>query len=108
RKRLLSAAVAVLPARAEGFGLAGAEALMCGVPLVVCSDGGGLLDLAETGAVRITEPMPEGLAAGIRELLDSASAREAARTAGESWRNRLAPPVVAERVESWYQEALSA
>jgi len=108
RKRLLSAAVAVLPARAEGFGLAGAEALMCGVPLVVCGDGGGLLDLAETGAVRITEPTPEGLAAGIRELVDSASAREAARTAGESWRNRLAPAVVAERVESWYQEALSA
>jgi glycosyltransferase involved in cell wall biosynthesis len=54
RQRLLGAAVAVLPARAEGFGLAGAEALMSGVPLVVCSDGGGLLDLGGTDAIRVT------------------------------------------------------
>jgi glycosyltransferase involved in cell wall biosynthesis len=108
RSRLLGAAVAALPARAEGFGLAGAEALMCGVPLVVCRDGGGLLDLAGTDAVRVVDPGTQGIVTGIGELLGSGSARTAAREAGAAWRARLAPAAVAERAESWYREALSA
>lgn len=109
RARLLGADVAVLPARAEGFGLAGVEALMCGVPLVVCRDGGGLLDLADPVAVRVVDPGVEGVARGIQQLLqDSGAARHAARTVGERWRERLAPAAVAERAESWYREALGA
>ena len=109
RERLLAAAVAVLPARAEGFGLAGAEALMCGVPLVVCSDGGGLLDLAGSDAVRVTDPSPKASARGLATSLArpprAMRAREALGTAGAA---RLSPPAVAERAESWYREALSA
>ena len=108
RARLLAAAVAVLPARAEGFGLAGAEALMSGVPLVVCRDGGGLLDLTGTEAVRVVDPGVQGLVRGIGELLASATARAAAHEAGTTWRARLSPPAVAERTEAWYREALSA
>ena len=108
RERLLAAAVAVLPARAEGFGLAGAEALMCGVPLVVCNDGGGLLDLAGSEAVRVTDPSAHGVGAGIGDILGSGRARQSARSAGESWRHRLAPAAVAEAAESWYREALRA
>ncbi len=109
RARLLAADVTVLPARAEGFGLAGVEALMCGVPLVVCRDGGGLLDLADPVAARVVDPGVEGVAMGIQQLLQtSAAAREAARTVGERWRQRLAPATVAERAESWYREALGA
>jgi len=100
--------VAALPARAEGFGLAGAEALMCGVPLVVCRDGGGLLDLAGTEAVRVVDPGVQGLVRGIGELLASSTARTSAREAGTIWRARLSPPAVAERAESWYREALRA
>ena len=108
RARILGAAVAVLPARAEGFGLSGAEALMSGVPLVVCEDGGGLLDLAGSEAVRVVRPTVDSLAGGIGELLSAPPAREAARSAGEEWRRRLSPVTVAERAESWYQEALRA
>ena len=32
----------------------------------------------------------------------------AAQAAGREWRQRLSPPTVAERAESWYREALSA
>ncbi|HKP27977.1 MAG TPA: glycosyltransferase family 4 protein [Gemmatimonadales bacterium] len=108
RSRLLHAGLAVLPARAEGFGLSGAEALMSGVPLVICEDGGGLLDLAGSDAVRVVPPTVDGVAGGIGDLLGSAAGRSAARTAGGQWRDRLSPPAVAERAESWYREALSA
>ena len=108
RARLLRAGLAVLPARAEGFGLSGAEALMSGVPLVVCEDGGGLLDLADSGAVRVVPPTVDGVAGGIGDLLNSAPARSAAHSAGVQWRHRLSPSAVAERAESWYREALSA
>ncbi len=108
RARLLHAGLAVLPARAEGFGLAGAEALMSGVPLVVCEDGGGLLDLAGSDAVRVVPPSVDGVASGIGDLLGSTAGRAAARTAGGQWRHRLSPSAVAERAESWYREALSA
>jgi glycosyltransferase involved in cell wall biosynthesis len=108
RARLLRAGLAVLPARAEGFGLAGAEALMSGVPLVVCEDGGGLLDLAGSDAVRVVPPTVDGVAGGIGDLLNSAPARSAAHSVGAQWRHRLSPSAVAERAESWYREALSA
>lgn len=108
RARLLEADVVVLPARDEGFGLAGAEALMCGVPLVICRDGGGLLDLADPECVRVVEPNPAGIARGVTELLQAPSARSAARSAGERWRERLAPAAVAARFEGWYREALGA
>ena len=108
RARVLRAAVAVLPARAEGFGLAGAEAVMSGVPLVVCDDGGGLLDLAGSEGVRVVSPTVDGIAGGIGDLLGSRTASAAARVAGEHWRARLSPDGVAARAESWYQEALSA
>ena len=108
RTRLLAAAVAVLPARAEGFGLAGAEALMSGVPLVVCRDGGGLLDLAGTEAVRVVDPGVQGIVRGASELLASGSARTVAREVGAGWRIRLSPLAVAEQAESWYREALRA
>ena len=108
RERVLQAEMAVLPAHAEGFGLSGAEALMLGVPLVVCEDGGGLLDLSGTEAVRVVPPSVNGVAGGIGDLLGASGARTAARIAGEQWRLQLAPAAVAERAESWYREALGA
>lgn len=104
---LAGADVAVLPARAEGLGLALAEALMCGVPIVLCRDGGGLLDLADPAASRVTEPDPAAIAAAVSELLAPA-ARSAARETGGAWRARLAPDAVAGRFEAWYREALDA
>jgi glycosyltransferase involved in cell wall biosynthesis len=102
-----SADVCLMPASDEGFGLAAAEALMQGVPVIACTDGGGLVDVVPThGAGRIVTATPNALASATLEILADPEARAAAHTAGVTWRERLAPEHVAERCLTWYQEAL--
>jgi len=97
------------PAREEGFGLAAAEALMAGVPVVACWDGGGLLDVVpETGAGRLTLPSAEALSDATLDLLQDPERLPLAKLVGESWRARLSPGHVAELCEAWYREALGA
>lgn len=106
---LMGADVALVPAVGEGFGLVAAEALMAGVPVVACRDGGGLLDVVPVaGAGRLAEPDPAALAQATGALLDDPGARAAARASGEEWRARLAPAAVAARFREWYAEALGA
>ena len=106
--RLARADLFVLPAREEGYGLAAAEALLCGVPAVVCADGGGLLDLVPpAGGGRVVAPDPAALAEGMMELLESREARDAAWEAGRRLRTALAPAAVAARAAEWYQRALA-
>jgi glycosyltransferase involved in cell wall biosynthesis len=106
---LATADVMLFPAQGEGFGLAAAEALMSGVPVVACWDGGGVLDVVpETGAGRLTLPSPDPMADTILGLLADPERLEVARLVGESWRARLAPDQVAELCEGWYREALGA
>jgi glycosyltransferase involved in cell wall biosynthesis len=101
--------VMIFPARGEGFGLAAAEALMAGVPVVACWDGGGLLDVVpETGAGRLTLPSAEALSDATLDLLQDPDRMALARLVGESWRARLSPEHVAELCEGWYREALGA
>jgi len=106
---LAHASVAVMPARDEGFGLVAAEALMQGVPVIACSDGGGLDDIVPaTGAGRVVAADPAALAAAMIDITRDAGARAAARTEGAGWRERLAPGFVAERCIAWYRRALDA
>lgn len=106
---LAHADVMLFPAQGEGFGLAAAEALMAGVPVVACWDGGGVLDVVpESGAGRLTLPAPEAMSDAILDLLNDADHRALTRLVGESWRARLAPDHVAEICEGWYREALGA
>ena len=106
---LLTADLAVLPFEQEGFGLSAAEALMAGVPVIACEDGGGLLDIVpRLGPGRVTAPDPDALAAAAAELLDQPSAREEARQQGSAWRRKLAPDAVAARFAEWYLEAAGA
>jgi glycosyltransferase involved in cell wall biosynthesis len=106
RAVLVRADVFVLPAHQEGFGLAAAEALMLGVPVVACHDAGGLLDLVPpAGAGRVAAPEGKALANAIAGALEDAGARPAAREAGAVWRARLAPDHVAAQVAGWYAEA---
>ncbi len=101
--------VMFFPAREEGFGLAAAEALMAGVPVVACWDGGGLLDVVpEAGAGRLTLPSAEALSDATLDLLQDPERLAVAKLVGESWRARLAPEHVAELCEGWYREALDA
>jgi glycosyltransferase involved in cell wall biosynthesis len=106
---LLRADLALVPAAGEGFGLVAAEALMAGVPVVACRDGGGLLDVVpEGGGGRIAEPSGEGIAAAARGLLRDPAARGSARASGEVWRRQLAPATVAGQFRGWYREAAGA
>ncbi len=108
-ERLAHADLAIFCARNEGYGLAAAEALMAGVPVVACLDGGGVLDIVPVrGGGRRVEPTAMALADGIRTLLGNLEARAAARVLGADLRIRLSPAHVAEVCEGWYREALGA
>jgi glycosyltransferase involved in cell wall biosynthesis len=96
-----------MPAIGEGFGLAAAEALMQGVPVIACTDGGGLLDVVPpSGAGRRAAPTPAAMAQALHSVLADPHARQSAHTAGAEWRERLAPGHVADRCLAWYREAL--
>lgn len=70
------ASVVVAPAYREDYGLTALEAMLWQRPVVVCADGGGLVDLvAETGAGLVVDPTPRGLADGIRRILDDSELR---------------------------------
>lgn len=106
---LARADVMIFPSRDEGFGLAAAEALMAGVPVVACWDGGGVLDIVpESGAGRLTIPSAAAVSDAILSILQDPDRRAIARLVGESWRARLSPDHVAEVCHRWYREALSA
>ena len=104
---LAKADLMLFPSEGEGFGLAAAEALVAGVPVIACWDGGGVLDVVpERGAGRLTLPAAEALADAALDVLDDPDRLAQGRAEGESWRQRLAPDHVAEVCEGWYREAL--
>jgi len=106
---LARADVMIFPAQGDGFGLAAAEAIMAGVPVVACWDGGGVLDIVpESGAGRLTLPAAEAMSDATLDLFHDPDRLAVARLVGESWRARLAPDHVAELCEGWYREALGA
>jgi glycosyltransferase involved in cell wall biosynthesis len=99
--------VMLFPSRAEGFGLTAVEALATGVPVVACTDGGGVLDIVPgQGAGRRAAPSGEAIAGAVGQLLADKSARAEAWRLGDIWRQRLAPETVAAAFEGWYAEAL--
>ena len=98
----------VLPSRAEGYGLAVAEALMSGVPVVVTSDGGGAREIIEQhGGGKVAEPNPVDIAQASAVLLDDPTAMISAWEAGQQLRKLLDPEQVAARVVDWYHEICS-
>lgn len=107
RRLLRTADAAMQLGRGEGFGLAAAEALMAGVPVLVCNDGGGLLDIVTgpaEGAIAAAEP--GAIAQALLGLLADPDARSRAQAAGTAWRSRLDPAAAAARFQRIYQEAL--
>lgn len=79
------AGIVVAPAFCEDYGLTVLEAFAHGRPVVVCDDGGGLVELAEgTGAALVVEPTAPAIAAAVAELRgDPGRAREMAAAALE-------------------------
>lgn len=74
---LATAAVQLMPSRFEGFGLAAAEAMAAGVPLIAAAVGSlpEVVD-APNGGVLIPPSDPEALATATERLLDDEAARE--------------------------------
>ncbi len=106
---LAHASCCIMPAEREGFGLAAAEALMQGVPVVACTDGGGLADVVpSSGAGRTVGPTGGAIAAALLELIRDPDAGTAAREEGVRWRQSLSPESVAQRCLTWYQRAIHA
>jgi len=106
---LATSVCCIMPALGEGFGLAAAEALMQGVPVVACLDGGGLADVVpSSGAGRLVAPNSHAIGAAILDVLQDTAAGTAAHAAGTYWREMLAPRAVAQRCLTWYQRALHA
>ena len=101
---IADADVFALPAIGEGFGLAAAEALMAGVPVVVTRDGGGLLDIVSDGpAGRVVAGGDvDALAAALHEVATDPNARAAAVVEGNRWKERLSAATVAESFERIY------
>ncbi|NOT08325.1 MAG: glycosyltransferase family 4 protein [Gemmatimonadales bacterium] len=103
---LAAADVMLFPAVGEGLGLAAIEALMAGVPVVVCRDGGGVVSAVQIhGGGFVADPEPDALSGAVAEGL-TPEARAAAQRAGAHWREDLEPGRVAERFERWYRKAL--
>lgn len=66
-----NASVVVAPAYREDYGLTALEAMQWQRPLIVCSDGGGLVDIVnDTGAGLVVEPTPQAIAAGVRRIVN--------------------------------------
>jgi glycosyltransferase involved in cell wall biosynthesis len=101
-----NADVFAFPAVGEGLGLAAAEALLLGIPVVAALDGGGVVDLVPPdGAGRLVAPNAAAFAAGIRALLDDPRSRSAAAMAGAALRTRFDPDTVARVFEGIYEGA---
>jgi len=93
--RVAQADVAAFPSRNEGLGLAAAEALMLGVPVVATTDGGGVLDLVREGAGgRITPPHAGPFGAALLRALGDSSLRAEAVLAGQRLEVKLVGGVV--------------
>jgi glycosyltransferase involved in cell wall biosynthesis len=100
-----SADVAAFLSRAEGLGLAAAEALMLGVPVVATTDGGGVLDLVRDGeGACVVAPTAEAVGAALLRCLGEPALRVAAIGAGEQLRTDLAPDAVAGQFERVYAD----
>jgi len=109
-ERLLErASVLVAPCEREGFGLAAAEAMAFGRPVVAAS-GGALLELVTDGETGILVPPrdPDALRAAVLRLLgDSELRRRLGDRARERARDRLGWDAVIERTLEVYRQAVS-
>jgi len=101
--------VFAFPAMGEGYGLAAAEALALGVPVVVVADGGGATEIAARGGAGRVVPAGDAnaLARAIDELAASPDARRLAAAEGARFKEELDADAVARRFDIVYHRAMA-
>jgi glycosyltransferase involved in cell wall biosynthesis len=94
---LATAAVQLMPSRFEGFGLAAAEAMAAGVPLIAAAVGSlpEVVD-APNGGVLVPASDPDALAVATEKLLDDPAARESLSISARQSAKRFRWEAVAE------------
>ena len=107
RKRAL---VTVAPSRYETFGIAAAEAMMAGCPLVAC-DGGALTELVQDDRNGLMAPAGNAAAVGAQVLSllrRHDRAAQLGEQAAKDTAQRYAPAVVARLTLEFYRRVLAA
>ena len=101
--------VFVLPSRDENFGMAVAEALAAGLPVVVTPEVAIAEYIYGTPAGLVVDRHPQSIAEGIEILLSDDSARvERRRSAAEVARRHFSWETTGRLIENMYNESLSA
>lgn len=108
RPTLLRAGICAYPSRVEGFGLALAEAMWCGLPCVGFADAPGVNGLIEderTGL--LATPGPEAFAAQLQRLIDDPGLRtRLGDAASDHVRKAYAAPVIWEQWDTFLRSFL--
>lgn len=105
RSLLAAFDVCVFPSREEGFGLAIAEAMAAGRP-VIATQVGGVCEVLDGEAVLVPADDEIALTAALRRLHDDAGLRETMGTALRArWRARFSPQQFTDRLQAYVREA---
>lgn len=98
--------VCVFPSREEGFGLAIAEAMAAGRP-VIASQVGGVPEVVEQDAVLVPPDDERALTHALERLHDDAALRDSIGTALRArWQARFSPGQFGERLQGCVREAI--
>jgi glycosyltransferase involved in cell wall biosynthesis len=106
-ERMAGASVYVLPAVREPFGLTIIEALMLGIPVIICADG-GLADFVRTHACGlVVEGSPQSFAQAISDLLsDPSRARDMGQRGRSAVQSAFSIASVGRELEEIYGQIL--
>jgi glycogen(starch) synthase len=105
---LRTADVLLDPAVGVGFARFQTRAIMSGVPVVACWDGGGTLKGSGSALLsRLVLPSGEAIADAVLDLLGIAGGQELRRAEGAVLRTQLDARSVASHCMNWYEEALA-